>query len=58
MKGEKVCWIPGYDHGGIATQTVVEKKLLREKKLTKHDIGKEEFMKEVYKWKSVYVVFC
>lgn len=53
MRGKKVCWIPGYDHGGIATQAVVEKKLYREKKLTKHDIGKEDFVKEIHKWKAV-----
>lgn len=53
MKGENVCWIPGYDHGGIATQTVVEKKLYREKQLTKHEIGKEDFIKEIYNWKSL-----
>lgn len=56
MRGEKVCWIPGYDHGGIATQIVVEKKLLRERKTAKHELGKEEFLKEIHKWKAVYVI--
>ncbi|KFM58340.1 Valine--tRNA ligase, partial [Stegodyphus mimosarum] len=53
MKGYKVHWIPGYDHGGIATQRIVEKKILKEKKLTKQEIGKEDFIKELNEWKTV-----
>ncbi|TMW41270.1 hypothetical protein DOY81_013650 [Sarcophaga bullata] len=49
--GYDVVWIPGTDHAGIATQVVVEKKLLKEKGLTRHQIGREEFLKEVWKWK-------
>uniref|UniRef100_A0A0D9Z131 valine--tRNA ligase n=1 Tax=Oryza glumipatula TaxID=40148 RepID=A0A0D9Z131_9ORYZ len=44
----------GVDHAGIATQVVVEKKLMRERKLTRHDIGREEFVSEVLKWKDEY----
>ena len=51
MKGRTVLWNPGTDHAGIATQVVVEKKLMREKGLSRHDIGREEFIKEVWKWK-------
>ncbi len=48
-------WVPGYDHAGIATQVVVEKKILKEKNKTRHDLGKEEFLSEVYKWKDLWV---
>lgn len=50
MKEFKTLWIPGTDHAAIATQNVVEKKLLREKGLTRHDLGKEKFMEEVWKF--------
>ncbi|KAK3588285.1 hypothetical protein CHS0354_009300 [Potamilus streckersoni] len=46
-----VLWIPGCDHAGIATQVVVEKKLWQERKVTRHQLGREEFVKEVWKWK-------
>ncbi|KAI5005418.1 hypothetical protein ZWY2020_032661 [Hordeum vulgare] len=39
-------WVPGVDHAGIATQVVVEKKLMRERKLTRHDIGRDKFISE------------
>lgn len=51
MSGYNVVWIPGTDHAGIATQNVVEKKLARENK-TKTDLGREEFLKEVWDWKE------
>ncbi|CAL1300408.1 unnamed protein product [Larinioides sclopetarius] len=53
MRGEKVIWIPGFDHGGIATQTIVEKKLLKEKKITKQELGRENFLNEINEWKAV-----
>ncbi len=46
MKGKKTLWIPGVDHAAIATETVVVKKLAKEKK-NKHEIGREEFLKLV-----------
>ncbi|XP_033763797.1 valine--tRNA ligase-like [Pecten maximus] len=52
MKGRSVLWIPGCDHAGIATQVVVEKRLARERNITRHDIGRELFVKEVWKWKQ------
>jgi valyl-tRNA synthetase len=52
MLGCPVVWIPGMDHAGIATQVVVEKKLWQEQKLTRHDIGRDSFVKEVWKWKE------
>jgi valyl-tRNA synthetase len=51
MNGDTVLWVPGCDHAGIATQVVVEKKLMREKNLSRHDLGREKFLEEVWKWK-------
>jgi len=53
MKGYEVCWVPGTDHAGIATQWVVERELAKEG-LTRHDIRKEEFLKRVWEWKEKY----
>lgn len=39
MSGYNTLWVPGTDHAGIATQTVVEKKLQKEKGVTRHDLG-------------------
>ena len=50
MHGDAVIWIPGLDHAGIATQTVVEKKLSKERGLTRHDLGREAFVDEVWAW--------
>lgn len=52
MRGKTVLWNPGCDHAGIATQVVVEKKLWREKKLTRHDLGREKFVNEIWNWKN------
>ncbi|GFQ01299.1 valine--tRNA ligase [Phtheirospermum japonicum] len=54
MSGYNTLWVPGMDHAGIATQVVVEKKLMREQKLTRHDLGRERFVDEVWKWKNEY----
>ncbi len=51
MRGLTTLWNPGTDHAGIATQVVVEKKLKREKGLSRHDVGREGFIEEVWKWK-------
>jgi valyl-tRNA synthetase len=53
MKGFETLWLPGMDHAGIATQNVVEKKLA-ESKITRHDLGREEFIKKVWDWKAEY----
>jgi len=50
MKGYRTLWIPGTDHAAIATQNVVEKKLLKEEKLTRHDLGREKFLKKVWEY--------
>ena len=52
MRGETTLWNPGCDHAGIATQVVVERKLKRERNISRHDIGREAFLKEVWKWKE------
>lgn len=51
MKGYKVLWLPGTDHAGIATQNVVEKQLAAEG-LDRHTLGREAFIKRVWKWKA------
>jgi len=51
MKGYETLWQPGTDHAGIATQAVVEKNLL-EKGIKKDDLGREKFIKEIWKWKK------
>ena len=43
MLGKEVLWLPGTDHAGIATQTVVERQLRKEEGKTRHDLGREEF---------------
>ncbi|HPA16575.1 MAG TPA: valine--tRNA ligase [Verrucomicrobiae bacterium] len=52
MGGAEVLWLPGTDHAGIATQTVVERQLRKEEKKTRHDLGREEFLKRVWAWKD------
>uniref|UniRef100_A0A6N2LDC4 Valine--tRNA ligase, mitochondrial n=1 Tax=Salix viminalis TaxID=40686 RepID=A0A6N2LDC4_SALVM len=54
MSGFNALWVPGVDHAGIATQVVVEKKLMRDHHLTRHDLGREKFVTEVWKWKEEY----
>jgi len=53
MKGFNVLWVPGTDHAGIATQNVVERQIAREG-LTRHDLGREAFVKRVWLWKEQY----
>lgn len=50
MRGFDTVWVPGTDHAAIATQNVVEKKLLRETGKTRHDLGREKFLAEVEKY--------
>src|ERR1700722_17713235 len=51
MQGKDVLWQPGTDHAGIATQMVVERLLAKEGK-TRHDLGREGFLKRVWEWKA------
>jgi valyl-tRNA synthetase len=51
MKGKDALWQPGTDHAGIATQMVVERQLA-EKKISRHDLGREKFLEKVWEWKA------
>ena len=51
MKGADTLWQPGTDHAGIATQMVVERRLLDEGK-SRHDLGREKFIDAVWEWKE------
>lgn len=52
MHGKRTLFNPGCDHAGIATQVVVEKRLKRERGLTRHDLGRDRFNQEVWHWKN------
>jgi valyl-tRNA synthetase len=51
MRGERTLWLPGMDHAGIATQFVVERMLATEG-IKRQDLGREEFERRVWKWKT------
>ncbi|WP_031360615.1 valine--tRNA ligase [Caballeronia sordidicola] len=51
MLGENTLWLPGTDHAGIATQIVVERQLDAQG-VSRHDLGREEFLKRVWEWKE------
>ncbi len=51
LEGRSTLWIPGLDHAGIATQTVVERELRKEKK-TRHDFGRDKFIERVWEWRN------
>ena len=53
MRGHQTLWMPGTDHAGIATQTVVEKMLLKQG-IKKDDLGREKFIEKVWTWKEEY----
>lgn len=53
MRGDETLWVPGTDHAGIATQNKVEQKLAAKGK-TRFDLGRENFIKESWKWKEDY----
>ncbi|HEY2627265.1 MAG TPA: valine--tRNA ligase [Candidatus Udaeobacter sp.] len=52
MQGFEVLWLPGMDHAGIGTQTAVEKFLWQTEKKTRHDLGREEFLRRVLDWQD------
>jgi valyl-tRNA synthetase len=54
MQGFNAEWMPGTDHAGIATQSVVERRLLAEEKKTRRDLGREELVKRIWAWKDQY----
>jgi len=51
MLGNNACWVPGTDHAGIGTQTVVERELAKEK-ISRFDIGRAAFEKKIWQWKE------
>jgi valyl-tRNA synthetase len=53
MRGRNALWILGTDHAGIATQSVVEK-TLRAEGVSRHDLGREEFVERVWRWREEY----
>jgi valyl-tRNA synthetase len=53
MKGYEALWMPGTDHAGIATQNVVERKLAKEGK-KRHDMERDKFIEEIWKWQKEY----
>ena len=53
MDGQEVLWLPGTDHAGIATQTVVEKNLKRAGTIRhRDDLGRDKFLEKVWEWKD------
>ena len=54
MQGYNALYMPGTDHAGIATQAVVERRLLQEEKLSRHDLGREKLVARIWDWKNDY----
>ncbi|MBR7127833.1 MAG: valine--tRNA ligase [Lentisphaeria bacterium] len=54
MRGFEVCWFPGTDHAGIATEARVEKYLRKEENTGRDQLGREEFIKRVWQWREEY----
>lgn len=54
MNGKEALWIPGTDHAGIATQSVVEKKLFKETGKRRSDFDREEFVAHIQEWKTIH----
>ena len=52
MQGREAMWLPGMDHAGIGTQTAVEKWLRKNEGVTRHDLGREEFLRRVLEWQD------
>ncbi len=53
MQGYNVLWQPGTDHAGISTQMVVEREL-KKKGITRHELGRERFIEQVWQWRNQY----
>ncbi|KAH7918790.1 hypothetical protein BV22DRAFT_1100140 [Leucogyrophana mollusca] len=54
MLGKTTLFVPGFDHAGISTQSVVEKRLYKTEGKTRHDLGRENFVEKVMDWKNDY----
>ena len=54
MLGKTTLFVPGFDHAGISTQSVVEKRLYKSSGKSRHDLGREKFLETVLEWKDEY----
>ncbi|KAI9568346.1 tRNA synthetases class I-domain-containing protein [Boletus coccyginus] len=54
MLGKTTLFVPGFDHAGISTQSVVERRLFKQHGKTRHDLGREAFLDKVMDWKNDY----
>ncbi len=54
MQGFATLWMPGTDHAGIATQAVVERRLLEEEKISRHELGRKGLVERIWQWKEEY----
>lgn len=52
MCGDNVIWVPGFDHAGIATQLVVERRLMNLKNISRNDLTRNQFVHECELWKD------
>jgi valyl-tRNA synthetase len=55
MQGKTTLFLPGCDHAGISTQSVVENILWRREKKTRHDLGREKLVEKIWHWKDVCI---
>jgi valyl-tRNA synthetase len=56
MLGKTTLFVPGFDHAGISTQSVVEKRLWKAAGQTRHDLGRDAFLEKVWEWKGEYQI--
>src|ERR1700753_2497367 len=54
MEGKEVLWLPGTDHAGLSTQTMVERHIRNTEKKTRHDFTREDFVARVWQWKDEF----
>ena len=54
MRGERALWMPGTDHAGIATQSVVEREIRENEGLTRYDLGRDELVRRIWEWRDLY----
>jgi len=54
MLGKTTLFVPGFDHAGISTQSVVEKRLYKTSGKSRHDLGRDAFLETVWEWKHEY----
>ena len=52
MRGANTLYLPGTDHAGIATQTVVEREVKKHEGKTRHELGREAFLERIWDWKE------